>query len=608
MLKRLSVLLLIGILTVSLILSGCNKTVDEGPKLTPDDAGEVADVDNKKSDDDGKATDEGYGILRNASASEAKVLNPHTYTSSSENDMMEYCNATLYRSYITQNGANSEVVAELADGEPIQMDDDGMIWHIKIDKDAKWANGEAINADTFMYSFKMILDPKLLNRRAARFAESAVIIENAKDYYMQLTDDEIGEVDWEDVGIKKIDEHTIEIRSTIKVSAVDIKSRFGGASAAPVYEKLYEEHMNEDRTETSYGTDIDKFMSSGPFMLDKWIKDNERHYLKNPNFVNKDLIYLAGIHTRIIPDKGAQMQLFDNGELDYISLSAADFVKYEEDPRVLYAPKTSVSYIGLNTDNPDVPLGNKNFRKALFYAVDRETVSKLVRHKPANYIISSRKVMGREGGPRWRNMDEAKEILEPNYGYNPELALEYFNKALEEEGLDKVSLQLNYADNSDEMKEASEFLQSSLPKVFGEDKFELKLQSLPSNQRSAAMKEHKTDPRSYELSWAGWSGQEFNPWNTVEPFTSNFASKNEPFYNDRIDELYHEVNNGPAKYDMDAKVKITQECEQIMLEELPIIPVYEGIDKFLKSDRVQLPVKEWMNGVEFAWLFSQIVD
>lgn len=605
MFRKVSILLLVSIMTFSLVLTGCSKDGNKEIANVP----EEEDIQVEGPSEDDKPTDEGYGILRHAVTSEGKILNPHEYTSSTESGILGHCSATLYRNYPSEDGTTYERREELADGDPIQVDDEGKVWHIKINKDAKWANGEPINADTFMYTYKMLLDPKLVNRRGANFAEAVVVIENGTDYFMQLTDEDIGEVDWEEVGIKKVDEYTLEVRTEIKQLVADMKQHFSGTATAPVYEPMYEELMNEERTETSYGVDADKFMSSGAFILEKWLKDSERHFKKNPHFVNKDLVWLEGILTRVVPDKGTQMQMFDNGELDYISLSAEDFVQYEEDPRVLFAPTTSVRHITLNTINPDQPiLANKNFRKALFYAMDRETMGNLGKHKPANYVISSRKVMDLEKGTRWRDMEEAEEYLAPNYGYDPDLALEYFDKALEEEGIDNVTLQLNYYDNSEEVKMMSEYMQKSLPDIFGDDRFTLKLQSLPSNQRTAAMKDHKTDPRSYEMSWAGWTGSEFDPWNTVRVYTSDYSSKNEPFANEKLDELYFEINHGESKYDQEAKVKITAELEQIMLEELPIIPVYETVDKYLKADRIEIPVKQWVNGAGFGWRYSRIID
>ncbi len=47
------------------------------------------------------------------------------------------------------------------------------------------------------------------------------------------------------------------------------------------------------------------------------------------------------------------MQLFENGEIDYVQLSTSNYLKYEEDPRVLLAPYNSVRHVVVNTINPE---------------------------------------------------------------------------------------------------------------------------------------------------------------------------------------------------------------------------------------------------------------
>ena len=52
------------------------------------------------------------------------------------------------------------------------------------------------------------------------------------------------------------------------------------------------------------------------------------------------------------------------------SLSTSNYLKYEEDPRVLLAPYNSVRHVVVNTINPEKPiLANEKFRQALYYGV-----------------------------------------------------------------------------------------------------------------------------------------------------------------------------------------------------------------------------------------------
>lgn len=42
--------------------------------------------------------------------------------------------------------------------EPEKADEEGKVWRIKIRENAKWENGDAIDVDDVIYSFKMCLD------------------------------------------------------------------------------------------------------------------------------------------------------------------------------------------------------------------------------------------------------------------------------------------------------------------------------------------------------------------------------------------------------------------------------------------------------------------
>ena len=64
----------------------------------------------------------------------------------------------------------------IADGEK------NRVWEIKLNQNAKWENGDVINADTYIYSMQQILDIKMKNHRATEFTDGITAIYKAKDY------------------------------------------------------------------------------------------------------------------------------------------------------------------------------------------------------------------------------------------------------------------------------------------------------------------------------------------------------------------------------------------------------------------------------------------
>ena len=58
----------------------------------------------------------------------------------------------------------------------------GRAFRIALNPDATWQNGEPITADDWIYSFKALLDPQLMNYRASNYYSGSLAIHNAKNY------------------------------------------------------------------------------------------------------------------------------------------------------------------------------------------------------------------------------------------------------------------------------------------------------------------------------------------------------------------------------------------------------------------------------------------
>lgn len=602
--------LILAVAMLAAIVAGCTNQ-NGAPISSPPAEETAAPVQSEQptqSEEPQQVSAAGKGTLTFARTESIATLNPHMYTSDIESCCIEYTGAALYGYFYNDDKSGVSLRACIADGEPIKMNDNGTVWQIKISPDARWANGEAITADDFMYSFKMLLDPKLVNGRGGAFAEDYIKILNAKAYYTQ-TEVEGAVPTWEDVGIKKVDDMTIEITTSIAQDATEVMSHLAYAWTVPVYEEMYESLMNSDRTATTYGTDIDKVVCSGAFTYNAWERDAEISFKKNPEYIKQDMIQIEKLVMKIIPDRGTQLQMFEAGELDYVELNSSQFKDYEEDPRVLYSPSIYVKYMPVNVNNPDNPiLSDVNFRKALFLAVDRESIAKLLNAKPANYLISSRFLADVTTGESYRNSKQGSAIPDDHNGYDPEQAVALFEQALAAAGQDKVTITLTYRNDDADMTAIAETLQSSWPAIFGADRFELVLNGLPTSQSNDQIRAAKIDPTSFDLGFAGWSTNELAPWNGLKVYGSAWANRYDTFTSERYDELWTLANSSEERFDHEKRLGYVAEMESIWLDNVSGIPVIELIDKTLKADRVQLAADQWVNRVGFGWIYASVTD
>ena len=193
---------------------------------------------------------------------EALLLFPQASKSTYDDDILARINSTLY-GYLPVDG-KAVLSPVLADGQPVDVNGDGKTWNIKINKEAKWENGDPINADTFLFTYKLGLDPKLVLNTGI-LAKNTIDIANALAYYEQAQEGKTP-VAWEDVGIKKVDEYTIQIVTSAATDVQNVMKHFTTKATMPTHEGLYTKLTAADGT-TTYGTSTDTVLACGAYTL-----------------------------------------------------------------------------------------------------------------------------------------------------------------------------------------------------------------------------------------------------------------------------------------------------------------------------------------------------
>lgn len=589
---------------IALVLAGCMLfSAFAGCGKTPTAEGD-------KPTDDPAAKTEVYGTFRNYFLSDVETMNPHTWSSSNADDAISKAGLRLYASSLSADATKQEVRGEWATAEPVKKDEEGLKWEIKIAENAVWENGDKMNVDDFLYSMQMLLDPKLVNSRASQAASDYITIVNAKEYSLQGAADT---VKWESVGFKRVDDYTLGLELSAPVTAADVMSHFTYSWMVPVHKATYESCMNADRTINDYGSTPEKVKSCGSFILSGWIPGSQLTYTRNADYIHADNIKLEGYTYKIIKDRNTALELFLNGELDTVSLSPEAIEQYLDDPRVKEAPASSIQTIVINhgnTNNNKV-LANQNFRLALFYAIDRESIAKMTNGIPANYLVPSKCLGDTTKGLTFREMPESSEYLADNLGFDKVKAKEYYDKAMQELGLTTLKLTLQYNETSANNKAASEFLHKELPTIFG-DSFTLDLMAAPSSVLTTYIKGWKNgDPNSFELQWRGWDSSTTAPWNGMKFWTTSYSNKNEPYYNEAYDKLWDEANlELKAKEDPAYRLELVRQMEKMALEDVAVCPAYEAPGYYLISDKVKLPAPDggYVPGYGFGYDLATISE
>lgn len=119
----------------------------------------------------------------------------HTWETADDSAILDYITRGFYGFELSDDLEGWAITCEMASELPvdvtseyvgqygIQEGDTAKAWKIKLNPNACWEDGTPINADTYIYSYKELLDPVMKNRRADSLYAGDFVVYNAKNYF-----------------------------------------------------------------------------------------------------------------------------------------------------------------------------------------------------------------------------------------------------------------------------------------------------------------------------------------------------------------------------------------------------------------------------------------
>lgn len=221
---------------------------------------------------------------------------------------------------------------------------------------ASWSDGRPITAFDFEKSWKKILDPAF----PSICAYLLFPIKNGEKCAK-------GIVPLSEAGIKALDD------SILCVELENPAPYFLSLTSFPLFLPVPSELEGACEQKPSC------LVTSGPFLLEKFIPHSEILLKKNPNFWNEKQIDPERIHIAILPDEMTSLQMFEQGELDWLGGPFAPIPPdaVERLQNLHYISSAASTLCSFNTET--FPFQNEDLRKAFSYAIDRdELIQKVV--------------------------------------------------------------------------------------------------------------------------------------------------------------------------------------------------------------------------------------
>lgn len=461
---------------------------------------------------------------------EPATLDPAKVTGTWENNIV----GDLFEGLVTEDAAGESIPGAALSWT---TSEDGLVWTFKL-RDANWSDGVPVTADDFVFALRRLQDPAT----ASEYAYLLNVIQGAQEI-------NAGKAAPDTLGVRAIDPKTLEIRLTHP--APYLLGLLSHSTAYPVPAHVVR-RLGEAWVRPG------NMVGNGAYTLSSWALGDRVRLVKNPRFHDAANICLDELYFFPTQDYVTAERRVLQGELDTHARTYANRIAYVKQRAPDYI-RTHLwltnQYLMFNAENPKFK--DIGVRQAVSMAIDREFIVHKVRRAGeapaygfvppgiANYPNAAR--VRWADWPFEKRQAEARRLLaEAGYGPGNPLRFELLHRAIEHQPIWPA-------------------IQADLKSVG----VEVELVGMESQVAYAAFRS-----RDFEMGDVGWVADFNDPVNFLELNRSSTGAQNYGDYrNPRYDALLARADQEP---DANRRAEFLREAEQMVLDDMPVVPLIFG--------------------------------
>ena len=443
-----------------------------------------------------------------------------------------------------------------------EVSDDGLTHTYKIRKDAKWANGDPVTANDFVYAWHRIFQKK--GQYYYMFCDGIASIVGAQEMSDKIDNEEdITDADLDAMGVKAVDDKTLEVTTTTRVSFFDELMSF--PCFYPINEKFCEKQGDK------YGKSADSILANGAFTMTNWEPGSVAEFEKNDKYYDAKTVKIDKLVMKLVQDPKVAAQAFEAGETDFAPINSDLVDKYKKDDSFKQINEGYLFYISVNFQNSD--LANLNVRKAISLAINRKDLCENVL-KDGSQVAGGFIPSGLATSPD--GVDFRKDS--GNFtSYDKKKAQESLDEGLKELGKDQITLRITYGTDESPMDVFATYLQNAFSSLKG-----LKIEMVATTKQDRIYNKQKNG--DFDLSVTRWGPDYGDPTTYLTLALTNNNNNYGHWSNTEFDSIMEKVNN---ETDVNARWQLMIDAEKIMMDDLCYIPVFEKGTATLQNTKVK---------------------
>ncbi|KAA9010413.1 peptide ABC transporter substrate-binding protein [Histidinibacterium aquaticum] len=442
------------------------------------------------------------------------------------------------------------------------VSEDGLTYTFNLREDAVWSNGEPVTANDFVYAWRRAASPELASPYA--WYMSLLSLENVDAVIA-------GDAPLEDLGVEAIDDYTLEVRLTEPLPY--FPQMLTHATTFPVPQAVVEEHGDA-------WTRPENIVSNGAYVLSEHVPQERSVRTKSDSYWNADQTVIEEVTALVINDENQALTRFLAGELDRTEVPAGQFPRLSEEypEQTVSFPRLCNYYYTFNLrDNGPEAFQDVNVRRALALAVDR------------NVIVEN--VLAGGQTPAYTFTPAATANFEP-----PETEMASMTQAERDEQAAQLLEEAGYTED-DPLTFEMKYNTSEAHRSIAVAMSQMWAQKLPvevnlANQEWQTFLEAR-DSGDFELARGAWCG-DYNEASTFLDLLQTDSGYNDAKYsNAEVDQLLAEAKTAENPNEL------YEQVEQIVAEELPIIPIYFYAGNYMMDEQL---IPSWpVENVQQNW-------